>query len=228
MEYKKVDINKLKVLDKNPRTISEKELKKLEASIVADKDFLEVRPILVNVINGAYMVYGGAQRLTACKNLGFLTVPCAIEYDLPAKVMDFRMLADNKHAGEWDFTNIDASVFGIDTLKDAGIFSLMEKEQQKFLEENGTARRVSNLAVEGLGGTGANDGSTPQKQPKAEKKGTLAIALTFANETQMEQMTEFLGHLRQKYPNADGIDEKFLLFLLDWQADNQTSLAQNE
>lgn len=90
-----VEISKLKPFDKNPRKITEQELKKLENSILK---FGFVEPI---VINKDFTIIGGHQRVQAAKQLGMTELP-AIQVDLSKDDEISLNLALNKIAGTWD------------------------------------------------------------------------------------------------------------------------------
>lgn len=103
-----VPIDTLMVSHKNPRTITEGDLHRLMESITEDPEFIKLRPILVNRTNGLLVVYAGAQRLEACKRLHYKEVPCMIEDNLPLQLLEYRMLADNVHAGQFDESKVYA------------------------------------------------------------------------------------------------------------------------
>lgn len=93
---------------KNPRALTEEGYAGLLNSIRKDPEFLTKRPVLVSKVNGMYVIYGGAQRFKACKELKFAEVPCIVSEGLSHDVIDYRMLADNAHAGEWDKEKLTA------------------------------------------------------------------------------------------------------------------------
>ena len=64
-----IEIKKLKLLERNPRSITKAQLEKCKDSLMRDPDFLDQRPILVNVIDGVYHVYAGNMRVRAAKKL---------------------------------------------------------------------------------------------------------------------------------------------------------------
>jgi len=114
-----VNINKLKLLKRNPRTISKSQFEKLKISLTNDPNFLDHRPILINVINDEYHVYAGNQRVRAAKQLGWKQITCSIEHNLSDEQMKKRIILDNAHYGENDF-DILANDFDIDLLLDCG------------------------------------------------------------------------------------------------------------
>lgn len=95
-------VGDLMVSPKNPRKVYEDEFEDLKASIQKDPDFLKLRPILVQLVNKRHIIYGGTQRYRACVELGMAEVPCIVSEKLSHSEVDFRMLADNAHAGSWD------------------------------------------------------------------------------------------------------------------------------
>jgi hypothetical protein len=97
-----IEIGLLKLWDKNPRKILRRELDKLKKSIFDDGDFLDARPLLVNVVNNEFIVYAGNQRLKACTELGWKTVPCFVDIDLDDETMRKRAIRDNVNYGVFD------------------------------------------------------------------------------------------------------------------------------
>lgn len=95
-------IAELSISSKNPRAIDDNAFLALKQSITKDPGFMYSRPILVNRVNGNNVIYAGAQRYTACLELGWSDVPCIVDENLSQPELDFRMLADNTHNGEWD------------------------------------------------------------------------------------------------------------------------------
>ena len=106
IQYIEIPIEEIILLDKNPRTVTEEELKKLCDDIENDPMFLEQRPPLVNKIGKKFYCYAGTQRVKACRILERSTVKCFVESNVPSKLQDERMLKDNLHRGEWDFDKL--------------------------------------------------------------------------------------------------------------------------
>ncbi len=117
MEF--VEISKLVLLDNNPRRITKTQFEKLMKSLKEDPKFFELRPCLVNRVNGELIVYAGNQRVRAALKLNWTLVPCIIEDDLSKARMDARVIKDNKSYGEFDFDVLNAD-WDIDVLLDAG------------------------------------------------------------------------------------------------------------
>lgn len=105
----KFDITKLKSLHNNPRSISKQNFDRLKRDITKDPGFLEKRPLLVNHINGDYIVYAGNMRLKACLDLlqqgndDFKEIWCDIDEELDILLMRERALRDNVEYGETDY-----------------------------------------------------------------------------------------------------------------------------
>lgn len=97
-----IDTEQLSVSEINPRTIKDDKFRKLMQSIQKDADFLNARPILVNRVGKKMTIYAGTQRYFACKELGWLKVPCIVDNNIPEDVMKARMLRDNHNNGAWD------------------------------------------------------------------------------------------------------------------------------
>jgi len=126
------------ISERNPRKITVDSLKELQKEILNDPAFLLKRPILVNKMNGLFIVYAGTQRLTACKALGMTEVPVRIEENLSKDILDHRMLLDNKHRGEFDADKVHdiqgaAEIIAkIDEFKE-GDWGLKKNKMQKMI-----------------------------------------------------------------------------------------------
>lgn len=118
-DVKLIEIKKLTLLDNNPRKITDTQFKKLCKSLDEDPDFFYKRPCLVNESDGGLYVYAGNQRVLAAKKLGWQSVPCSVDYNLPDAVMRERIIKDNKHYGEFDF-DILGNEWEIDLLLESG------------------------------------------------------------------------------------------------------------
>jgi len=116
-----IPIDKLLLLDRNPRKITDVQFKKLMKSLEEDADFLQARPILVNyrTCDKTYTVYAGNQRVRAAEKLGWEKVPCVVERNLSKAKMDSRVIKDNIGFGEndWDILSSD---FDVSNLLDWG------------------------------------------------------------------------------------------------------------
>jgi ParB-like chromosome segregation protein Spo0J len=114
-----VELKKLKLLDRNPRSISKIQMEKCKESLSKDPDFLTQRPILVNVVDGVYHVYAGNMRVRAAKKLGWKQILCNIDQELPDDLIKRRIILDNAHYGVND-DEILACDYDIDLLVDCG------------------------------------------------------------------------------------------------------------
>ena len=128
-----IPIKDLKLLEKNPRRITKQKMEKLCDSIKEDPEFLNERPVLVNLVEGEYHVYAGNQRIRAAKKLGWKEIPCSVVEGLEESVLRKRVLKDNKTFGEFDF-DLLANDYELDELFDAG-FNDKELHLDDFLEK---------------------------------------------------------------------------------------------
>lgn len=95
-------VSDLKIPDFNPRKITKARLEDLKRSLAADPDFLEVRPVIVNVNpTRRGIVIGGSMRLVAARELGRKTVP-VVEVYADARKEKAWVVKDNAHSGEYD------------------------------------------------------------------------------------------------------------------------------
>lgn len=114
-----IEIKKLKLLDRNPRTITRAQMEKCKESLSRSPEFLQVRPILVNLVDDVYYVYAGNMRVRAAKKLGWKFITCAVEPDLSHDEIQMRIIMDNAHFGEHDY-EILACDFDVQLLLDCG------------------------------------------------------------------------------------------------------------
>jgi DNA modification methylase len=112
-------IEKLKINNNNPRTISVDKLEKLKKSILEFPKMLELRPI---IINEDYVVIGGNMRLTALMQLGYKEIPD--EWVKIGTLQDEEqkrfIIADNVGYGEWDWEDLSLN-WNADDLLDWGL-----------------------------------------------------------------------------------------------------------
>lgn len=114
IEY--VPIDKLKTHPQNPRLIKDESFKKLCASIKANPDYFETRPILANAQG---IIFAGNMRYLAAKEIGLKEVPVAIMNITPERQREI-MMRDNISLGENDY-DILSNTFGIQELADWGM-----------------------------------------------------------------------------------------------------------
>ncbi len=114
-----IEIDKLTLLDNNPRRITKDQFEKLKKSLKEDPEFFGLRPCLVNKVGDTLIVYAGNQRVRAAYKLKWKEVPCIIEEDVSKARMDSRVLRDNLHYGEFDM-DLTNALYDIDLLLDCG------------------------------------------------------------------------------------------------------------
>lgn len=118
-------------LPANPRTVKDGKFRKLMQSIKDRPDMLHLREIIVFPYKQGkerrFVVIGGNQRLSACKQIGHHAIRCKI-LQPNTSVEDLKAIAvlDNVHAGEWDMDMLanegwdagDLHALGMDIPKD--------------------------------------------------------------------------------------------------------------
>lgn len=114
-----IEIDKLTLLENNPRRITKDQFEKLKKSLEEDPMFFKLRPCLVNKIGNDLIVYAGNQRVRAASKLKWCHVPCIVEENVSETRMKSRAIKDNKTFGEWDFDVLNEH-FEIDLILDAG------------------------------------------------------------------------------------------------------------
>lgn len=91
-------------LPRNPRLVKKERYEATRRSIEESPEMLELRElIVVEYMDGKYVVVCGNLRLRACKELGYKTVPCKVlPADTPAKKLREYASKDNINYGEND------------------------------------------------------------------------------------------------------------------------------
>lgn len=97
------EIDELKTLDRNPRTITKKQLEKLKTSIKDNPDYFEARPLILSNRTGSLVIIAGNQRWRAAKALGLEQVPCVLIEGLDEEREREIVIRDNVNNGAWDF-----------------------------------------------------------------------------------------------------------------------------
>lgn len=120
IEIRKIKIQDIILLEENPRQISDVDLQKLADDIKSDPTYLLQRPPLINFTKGKYYCYAGTQRIKASILNNETEIDCFVEYDVPQKVQDKRMIVDNLHRGQWDETKLLDLGFELNEMKDFG------------------------------------------------------------------------------------------------------------
>lgn len=149
-------IQKLTLLENNPRKISREQLQKLKESLTSDPTFLEKRPVLVNRVieekevledgteffHYKYIVYAGNQRVRAAKALGWKMIPCLVDYNIDKELMKSRAIKDNKSVGSWDYDILandfeltDLVEWGFTTDELMGCVDILKGEEPKKEKE---------------------------------------------------------------------------------------------
>ena len=144
MEYRKV--TDLKLLENNPRTITEEQFDKLKKSIKDNKDYFEARPIILSDRTGELVVIAGNQRLKAAKALNIEEVPTFLLKGLTEQREKEIIIRDNVENGDWDY-DILSSDWNVEDLNSWGIdninFSIDDLEDIKQgAEDEGTEKKL--------------------------------------------------------------------------------------
>ena len=142
-EYKEVEhkacyipVDKLELLENNPRTISKAQFEKLKKSVDERRAYFEGRPCLVNAKNGRLTVFAGNQRLRAARGLGLPAVPCVVYENLTKKEEKELTVLDNGEFGRWD-TEILANEYS-----DLPLEELMGEEYDKIATDMPTTEVI--------------------------------------------------------------------------------------
>lgn len=106
IELSKLETNngQIEGLPKNPRLIKDAKFEKLKKSIEDNPEMLGMREVLVYPHGSKYVIIGGNMRFQACKELGFVTVPCKVlDKDTTAEQLRAITIKDNVGFGEHDW-----------------------------------------------------------------------------------------------------------------------------
>lgn len=126
LSYKELTKNAGQIawLPSNPRTWTADDVRRTEASIQEDPDFLEDRPLLVVVdVPGNYVVFAGNLRCEAVARLKMRAVPCVLytpEGPEDELAIVRRAMKDNGSFGSWDYDAI-ANEWGDLPLQEWGV-----------------------------------------------------------------------------------------------------------
>lgn len=138
---KKVNIQKIKPNDENPRFITDAKFKKLIKSIKEFPEMLETRPL---VVDENFVVLGGNMRLKALKSAGVFEVPIHQVKGWTDEQKKEFIIKDNLGYGEWDW-DIVANGWDEQKLKEWGmdlpVFDLEELEKINE-EDNNYTRKI--------------------------------------------------------------------------------------
>ena len=159
MKVEKININKLKPANYNPRQITKKQFNDLRESIVR---FGLVDPVIVN---SDLTVIGGHQRLKVCTQLKHTEIDCVM-LDLSKEEERELNIRLNKSGGEFD-TDLLANYFDVDELVDWGFKHIELGLNIDKIEENYT-----------------NKINTPQYKPNNEKPSVNQLI----NETKQKEL----------------------------------------
>lgn len=114
MQYR--NINELKKLENNPRTISKEDMEKLKSSI---KKFwvLEARPLILSNRTWELVIIGWNMRYEACKQLWIKEVPTELIENLSEEDEKEIIIRDNVSNWDWDMEML-ANEWDVENLKD--------------------------------------------------------------------------------------------------------------
>ena len=113
----KIDIDKIKMNNENPRIIKDNKFKKLIKSIKDFPEMLEKRPLIIDENN---VVLGGNMRLKALEHLKYKKVPVIQVTDWSEEKKKEFIIKDNVGFGEWDWDML-ANEWDIKELQDWGV-----------------------------------------------------------------------------------------------------------
>ena len=145
MEYKK--ISDIKLLDNNPRTISDRQFKILCTSIKKNIDYFEARPLILSDRTGELVVIAGNQRYKAAQSLGLKEVPTYLMKNLTEETEREIVIRDNISNGDWDF-DLLANEWNVEELEDWGLEGFPFEEITELEAEEDDYTEPDNIQVD--------------------------------------------------------------------------------
>ena len=139
---KKIDINKKKPNEENPRLINEEKFNKLVKSIKDFPEMLEKRPL---VVDEDYVVLGGNMRLKALEKAGVKSVWIDMAEGWSEEKKQEFIIKDNVSFGAWDWDilanewdNNKINEWGLDFLfdKDINLDNFFEDKEEEIDKKN--------------------------------------------------------------------------------------------
>jgi len=113
-------IKDLKLLDRNPRQITEDDFAKLCQSIKANPEYFQARPIILSDRTGKLVIIAGNMRYRAAMEIGMEMVPTFLLSNLTIEKEKEIIIRDNVSNGKWDF-DILANEFEMPDLENWGM-----------------------------------------------------------------------------------------------------------
>jgi DNA modification methylase len=145
MEYKK--ISEIKLLENNPRTISDRQFKILCTSIKKNIDYFEARPLILSDRTGELVVIAGNQRYKAAESLGLKEVPTYLMKNLTEETEREIVIRDNISNGDWDF-DLLANEWNTEELEDWGLEGFPFEEVTELEAEEDDYTEPDNIQVD--------------------------------------------------------------------------------
>ncbi len=142
MEYRK--LADLKKLPNNPRVIKKDDFDRLKASISANKDYFEARPVILSNRTGELVIIAGNQRYEASKAIGLTEIPTVLLENLTEEREREIVIRDNVSNGEWDI-DVLANEWEPDELANWGVeLKGFSEEDVEIDEEPNERERIIN------------------------------------------------------------------------------------
>lgn len=138
-----IQLDQVKLNDKNPRKISQVQLDKLKKSIQEFPEMLNLRPIVLNEDN---VILGGNMRIRALKELGYTEVPYLSISDLPEDKQQEFVIKDNLNYGEWNWDVLQDN-WQMDSVLSWGLEApvwMTEKLTEPMLDEDVLGKQLDN------------------------------------------------------------------------------------
>lgn len=131
MKVEEVNIEEVKLNEKNPRVFVKYRFEKLKAGIEKMPEMLKARPL---VVNKDMVVLGGNMRLTAARELGIKKI-WITKVNWSKKRQDEFIIKDNTDYGEWDISKLSEG-WDIDYLEEIGVEEWFGGEDEEKWEQD--------------------------------------------------------------------------------------------
>lgn len=110
----------LKLLNRNPREINDRQFQTLCTSLQNNPDYFEARPLILSDRTGEHVIIAGNMRHRAAKKIGLKEVPTILLPGLTEEREREIVIRDNVSNGSWDWDVLSAD-WEVDELADWGL-----------------------------------------------------------------------------------------------------------
>ena len=128
------NVNELKKLPNNPRSIKDSSFQSLCKSLQDNPDYFEARPLILSDRTGTLIIIAGNQRYDAAKYIGLKQVPTVLLTGLTEEREKEIIIRDNVSNGEWSY-EILSTDWNKESLEEWGVPTGEFKKEIEEIEE---------------------------------------------------------------------------------------------